>query len=552
MSTSNLKTMLKERIASGLKRKSVTCCSRWAKQYRVMGAPFPGLWSDKHHPWTNGMMDCEEEMTVGQKAAQMAFTEVGLNRVFYALDMHGQSCLYVLPAATPDAADFSASRFDPALELSPHLNNMFSDVKNIKHKRAGNANLFIRGSRSRRGLKSLPVSHIVFDEVEEMVQDNVVLALERTAGQLEKSFYLLSTPSLPDKGINKFFKKSTQDHFYFKCIHCGHQIELTYPDCLVITADDPDDRAIMDSYIVCPRPQCKGILPHDQKEYYLKDGVWVPTNSNMMARGFYINQLYSPTTKPYEIATFVLRAEKNPAYEQELYNSKLGLPHIVSSILLTDSHIEQCIGNHKSVEELTSPNPITMGVDVGTKLHVEIDEWYSEPNNTSIDPNDNAVPVVRLETTVDDFHELDVLVAKYGVNYVVIDAQPEERMSKSFCERFCGMARRCHYGNSVSGKLIIDKGDEIGMVTVDRTSWMDVALQRFHKTRIRLPYDLSEEYKGHVKTPVRVYRLDSDGNSVGKYDSRENPDHFAHARTYAEIAYTLLMAQAGVHTINEV
>ena len=130
-----------------------------------MGQPYPGLLNHKHHPWTKAMRDCEDEFIVGQKAAQLGFTEVALDKCFYAIDIKGLSVMYVLPASNPDASDFSTSRFDPALELSPHLEHLFSEVKNIGHKRAGSANLYLRGSRSRSQLKSVPVGLLILDEM---------------------------------------------------------------------------------------------------------------------------------------------------------------------------------------------------------------------------------------------------------------------------------------------------------------------------------------------------------------------------------------------------
>ena len=88
-----------------------------------MGQPFPGPWSFKYHPWIREMHDATEEMIVGQKGAQLAFTECVLNKAFFNIDVKGVSVLYVLPANTPDASDFSKARFDPALELSPHLSS---------------------------------------------------------------------------------------------------------------------------------------------------------------------------------------------------------------------------------------------------------------------------------------------------------------------------------------------------------------------------------------------------------------------------------------------
>ena len=121
----NLEKVLREQIHSGLKRKAVTTCSRWAEKYRVMGKPFPGPWTFDHHPWARDMCDATEDLVIGQKAAQMAFTEVALNKVFFTIDIKGVSCMYILPASKPDANDFSTSRFDPALEMSEHLSSIF-------------------------------------------------------------------------------------------------------------------------------------------------------------------------------------------------------------------------------------------------------------------------------------------------------------------------------------------------------------------------------------------------------------------------------------------
>jgi len=138
-----LQELFVKRISNGLLRSRLTKCSVWAENIRVMGQPYPGPWSFKNHPWLKEMMDADDEMCIGQKSAQMGFTECALNRSLYKMDIDGVNVLYVLPTKTPDATDFSASRFDPALELSDHLEKMFSDVKNVGHKRAGAVSLFI-------------------------------------------------------------------------------------------------------------------------------------------------------------------------------------------------------------------------------------------------------------------------------------------------------------------------------------------------------------------------------------------------------------------------
>src|SRR4029077_2045224 len=278
----------------------VNKCSQWAESYRVMGQPFPGPWSFKHHPWLREMHDSEAEMNIGQKSAQMGYTEWALNKTLFNIDIRSLDCLYVLPSWKPDASDFSNARFSPALELSRHLKELFSDVSNVGHKRAGSANLYIRGSHARSQLKSIPVAQIVIDEKDEMTQENVPLVFERMSGQVTREVLQISTPTYPNYGINKDFMQSSQNHYFFTCPSCSRFTELDFPDCLVVTAEAVTDPTLKESYIRCK--ECGGKLPHETKAEWLADAVWVEGITGRDWKGWYINQLYSPTVQPWKIA----------------------------------------------------------------------------------------------------------------------------------------------------------------------------------------------------------------------------------------------------------
>jgi hypothetical protein len=529
-----------ERLKSGLKRHSLTSPSRWACAHRMMGKPFPGLWSFDHHPWLREMHDSRAVNNVGQKAAQVGYTETVLNITFYKIDIERVDCLYVLPAKNPDASDFSASRFDPALEMSPYLMEMFSEVKNVGHKRAGSTNLYIRGSKSRSGLKSIPAGFIVLDEVDEMDQDNIPLAMERASGQPDRQSWKISTPTIDDTGINKFYNDSTQEHFMFKCPHCSKIIELTFPESLIITASDLNDPDIQKSHLICT--QCKGVLLHEKKVEFLSTGRWEMTNPGPDTRGFYINQLYSPAIQPAVIAETYLKSLVDIAAEQEFFNSKLGLPHVVAGAQINEKEIQACMsGDRKKLtgRDLTGNKIITMGVDVGRWLHVEIDEWDIPGNALMSDVNTYARPRVIWQGKVQDFSRLDDFMQNYSIHFAVVDANPERRLAYSFACRFWGRVKICFYGKSANGKQLVPATDIEQSVVVDRTSWLDSSLGRFHrgKAGIELPMDIDFEYKEHLKAQVRIYAKDRDGNPVGKYITPHNKaDHYAHARNYAEIA----------------
>jgi phage terminase large subunit GpA len=537
-----------ERIAAGLRRSSVKTPSRWAEQYRVMGKPIPGPWTLKYHPWLGEMHDTKAPSNVGKKSAQVGFSEMALNTVFFKIDVERENCLYVLPAKNPDATDFSASRFDPALELSSHLSKLFSDVQNVGHKRAGSANLYIRGSNSRAGLKSVPAGTIIFDEVDEMNQSNIPLAEERASGQFNKLDWKISTPTVPNFGIARAFNESTKEHFFFPCPKCNRLTELVFPDCMVITADNVHDPRIQESYIRCK--ECRNKLEHSEKHIFLASGRFVPEYTNRIIRGFYVNQLYSSTVSPPQIAKLYLAAQTDKTSETEFWNSKMGMEHQVDGAQLEDADIEKCIGNYKKFGSKTN-GLITMGVDVGKWNHIEIDEWEIQKTVSNERVNEFARPRVLYEGKVASFNELDMFMRNFNVSFCVIDAQPERRLAFEFANRFWGKVKLCFYGRSISGRMINYSDEDTDQtIKVDRTSWLDLSLGRFRmgKRGILIPIDTSEEYKVQIKAPIRQYKKDAQGNPVGVY-IEVGADHFAHARNYSEIALPLAVGLGQVHNI---
>jgi len=544
-----LAQLLAERLSSGLKRKAVTNCAKWCETYRVMGQPFPGAWNWKHHPWLYEMHLAEGEKLVGQKSAQMGFTEWALNKTFYSMDILGLSVLYVLPS-NDDASDFSAARFDKALENSSYLANFFSEVKNVGHKRAGNTSLYVRGSRSRSKLKSIDTAIIVFDEMDEMVQENITLAQERQSGQrieTQQNLYV-STPTIDNFGINAIYRRTTQEHFHFKCPHCSRFIEFKFPESMVITAESEADPRIKESHYICF--ECKHKLDEKAKPTFLlpKDlggsAIYVPTN-NASDRGFHVNQMYSTTIAPSKFAESYLLGLKDPTSETEFNNSKLGKTHAVQGSKVTEDDIMRCMQNYNK-GNAPKNGFRTMGIDVGSVCHVTIEEWILPRQKTpGLIINDESIPKViwegKTSGNMNDFTELDKLFQEYSINGCIIDAEPERRVALQFAHRHHGAVLLCDFMFSQKGRSVTIAEEECTM-QVNRTSWFDLALSRFRTKRIILPQNVSKEYRDHVCEPQRVYKKDRWGNPFGCYES-VGADHFALSRIYSEIA--LIVACVG-------
>jgi phage terminase large subunit GpA-like protein len=288
-----------------------------------MGAPFHGPYGFRYHPWCRGIHDSKAVWTIAMKAAQLGVTETGINRAFFTLDQSKRDVLYVLPT-TVNASDFSKARFATALKLSDYLKGLFVDTNTVGLKSTGTNVLYIRGSRGDSNLKSIPVSELVLDELDEMDIHAVWLALERLSGQLEKHILAVSTPTVPKYGIHKLYLQSTQEHFVFQCPHCSKWTELVWPDCIEIVGESVNDPRCKQSFLKCK--ECKHKLDQEAKPEFLATGRWQPTELQVSAeesRGFYINQLYSSTVTPGELVIAHHRGLGDEAAATEFHCSKL-------------------------------------------------------------------------------------------------------------------------------------------------------------------------------------------------------------------------------------
>jgi len=551
----SLLTDLKQTITEGLKNQTLTSCSRWAEHRRVMGAPFEGNYSFLRHPWCREIHDSKAAWTIAMKAAQLGVTETGINRAFYTLDQLHRDVLYVLPTMI-NASDFSKARFTPALKLSPVLKEMFVDTNTVGLKSTGRNVLYIRGSRGDSNLKSIPVSELILDELDEMDIHAVWLALERLSGQVEKHILAMSTPTVPKYGIHKLYLTGTQEHFHFCCPHCSRWTELIWPDCVEIIGESVNDPRCKESFLKCK--ECQHRLEHAAKIEFLAGGVWRPTElqASDERRSFYINQLYSSTVTPSELVIAYHQGLGDEAAATEFHCSKIGMPFIGEGAQVTDDMIEACLRGHT----INDPRPqvggtrlITMGVDQGKTGYISVVEWtFDRPPGSDI----NAAAIGKLlwfgHFPEDGWDYLGDLMREWQVLACLVDADPNINDARRFARKFRGYVWLTRYRRGQTAKEIAIQEEETGapFAIVDRTSWLSCTLGRFKTKppRILLPRDISLEYRNHVKNLVRTYVKDATKNLAAVFVNT-GPDHFCHSLCYADIGLALAPTSSGSEDI---
>lgn len=524
--------------------------SVWAERNRlipdlVTKRPVP--FSFDGFPWTRDFVDDFAPRKVAKKPSQFGLTEAVLTEAFWSVLVEQASVLYCLPT---DAAvsDFSASRFDPAIQISPAVKAAFSNVSNVGHKRAGAANLWLRGARSKSDARSVDPRRLKLDEINEMEPAMVALLEERITGQVDGSVTLLSTPTIPKFGIDLEYEASDQKQWLVKCPRkrCADWVWLDWAS--VKWADDDASTA----HIECPR--CHAPWEEEYRLAAARTGRWVAQRPDVLAKhgisGYWITRACSLVMPLWKIVAKYLKARHDPTQLEHVMNG-FGVAFIVAGMKLTEERILATVRDYEQLS--AAPDDVettTMGVDVGSLLHYRI----STPRPDPRDPKGTGRSVLRTGA-VPNFEDLDELMRAFRVSRCVIDANPERRKAKEFQDRWggpgAGRVWLALYPNDPALLARWDEGaedNERGMVQIHRTEAMDLTLSRFRYPAgsagtagdlpagtIDLPRGLPSDFAEQLCAPVRVYETGKNGMQRAVY--RENgADHYAHASLYDEVA----------------
>lgn len=376
-----------------------------------------------------------------------------------------------------------------------------SQKQNMSVKFFHDVPVFFRGLESKAGVKSLSADASIYDELDESDQSQVAQAKKRMSASDIKFVRELSTPTLPDYGINRRFQESDQHYYAFKCDGCSHFniLEQTFPNCF------KQDRQ-GNYYRACSR--CQKDITHVQ-------GVWAQTERSDL-RGYHISQLYSPFVKPNDI----MKEYQTTQFISHFYNHVIGVPYLNSTDRVTENQVlELCNPMLKMAHESISPT--VMGIDQGSKLHCVIIQKQN---------------LVRWVGELDHFEQVDALVKRFNIKSIVIDAMPETRKARELSNRLRGKVWLNWYNDNQKGSYAWKEDER--QVSVNRTESLDVGTDLILNQGLKLP-QRSPEIEMFAKHCSNIAKVAEENPITGskKYVYKKiGPDHYRHALNYALIA----------------
>jgi phage terminase large subunit GpA-like protein len=250
----------------------------WVEKSGIIldGKPF----GFRRHEYLRTPYQDDHPFQVEMKSTQMGCTSRAMLKTIYGARYLGyRGVLYLFPSRS-DVTDFSKGRIDPLIQENPEAVGTWireTDAANIK--RIWDCFVYLRGMKSRSGLKSVPIDFIAFDELDEAPQNAVDMAMERMSHSEYREVLKLSNPTLPDYGIDKAFQETDQRYFLLKCEKCGGFtcLEDTFPDCL----------QEINGKVIRACSKCKS-------ELNPAIGEWVAKKPSItLKRGYHYSQLFS-------------------------------------------------------------------------------------------------------------------------------------------------------------------------------------------------------------------------------------------------------------------
>jgi hypothetical protein len=461
------------------------------------------------------------------KSTQAGITTLAISKALHFLSNWTVRVGYMLPRWR-DLQDFASTRLDPIIKTSPYLRSIKKpEPDNASVKAINNSYLFfMEGTVEPR---SMPIDMLLVDEVDLCDPPNVGTAINRMDASPWKLLTYLSTPTLPNTGIDAIYQTSDQREWTVHCT-CGHWQIMDWDKHLRIRGNPNDPE---DVWFACEK--CDRVLTvHD-----IQNGEWIaqmPSQANT-AFGYHIHQML--TTSARELYKHYRDPTQSIA---EFWRKRLGKTYTMQGGSVTrDDILINCFTEPYEMQPAHDGGGDTyvMGADQGNRIHVVIGK---------IPKGKKSIQVVWVETIPLEkgFDRLKQLVKLFRIKRGVVDRNPNAHEVKKMVDAFPSRILAADYNEDP--KTWDVKKDEKGnpvAVGINRTMGFDDLLESIGEGRLSLPgtpprlHQEVESVIDHVtsiKRDEEERKTASGVKNVFVYRKLRSADHYAHALSYMNIA----------------
>lgn len=480
----------------------------WIKEYDVKNEQ--GLAIDFYnHLYLYDLYNDFSPLQVIPKAGQVGFSTTAIIKTLLACNYKKMDAIYTLPTVA-DVHQFVGGKVNRIIAQNPILQSWVKDKDSVDQKSVGDNLIYYRGTYTERAAIMVSSDLNVYDEVDRSKQDVVDQYHSRLQHSKHKMEWYFSNPSVPNNGVDKYWQRSDQMHWFIKCSRCNYRQYLKWPDSID-----------MDKQIYVCRSCHQQLRDEDRRvgqwvnKYVLgsQDNIDGKTITRDF-RGYWISLLMTPWTKASEIIK--LNQTKSGEF---FFNFVLGLPYVGNGNVVTQDVLFRNLTS-EIIQPVDEQNErIVIGVDTGTTI------YYVLGNNKGLFYYGSCT----------DYEEIERLLMRYKRSIAVFDQGGDLIMPRKLREKYPGRVFLCHYSVDRKTMQLVRWGesDEAGNVIVDRNRMIQLVIDEFSDKRIGLQGGQADwhDYWLHWKNIYRVKELNRLNVEETRWE-RSGDDHWVHATVY--------------------
>lgn len=380
-----------------------------------------------------------------------------------------------------------------------------------------NGKVYVTGQTwTQKSAIMIPSDLNIYDEVDASKQDVVEQYSTRLQHSKYKWEWYFSHPSATGSGVDRYWARSDQKHWFIRCPNCKKEHYLEFPKSIDQTK----------KVFICKL--CRTELSDDDR----RNGRWVKRYPGREFSGYWIPLLICPWVSADEILSY----QRNKT-EEYFMNKVLGLPYVGGGNKLSKAHFLQNLTSENLYPDKN--DRVVLGMDTGKQLHYVIGTQKG----------------LFYYGTAKDYDEIEELMARWTRMIVVIDQGGDLIGSRKLREKYLGRVFLCSYGEDRKTKELIrwGKHDEHGAVIADRNRTIQLIVDEFTDRRIPVQGEESDwyDYWLHWNNLTRVKEVDPKTGSVKRRIwVRSGDDHWAHATAYWRIGMDRFGGAAAVTNKN--
>ncbi|KKK45863.1 hypothetical protein LCGC14_3164810, partial [marine sediment metagenome] len=246
---------------------------------------------------------------VARKCSQIGWSTLAILRSFHLAKFAGANIIHTFPSRNM-SKEFVQPKVDPLIQKNPVIRKIVG-VDSMTLKGVGDRFIYYRGSYEQTEAISISAHVLINDEYD---RSNLKV-LETYRSRLDDARrenpelgweFQFSNPTFPGKGVDDYWLRSDQKHWFIKCRKCSHDWYMKFPDNFDF------DNEIR----ICSK--CHNPLTRDD----LTGGRWVKKYKDREISGYWISQAFVPWISAGKII------EESQGDKEIFHNFTLGLPYV--------------------------------------------------------------------------------------------------------------------------------------------------------------------------------------------------------------------------------